>query len=230
MPRRAWLALLLYLAWQVPQQPAFTTLRSDGLDGASRAPRLPKASRASTRLLLRAEVGTTTRSPATGLGNSSEVVLEEWRVQPDGRFRGSLPDGLIVEIQGELIGPSDPGVLLGNNGVRYVLGQPAGEAPADAASSLEPESMDLRDKVLMGLAGLGAALGLAGAVANTNVLQPPGPVTKTNVTIIETWKTNAEGKTVKVIEKKVTKERSKPGSAPVVTETSSYTEKELRKR
>eukprot|EP00971_Amphidinium_carterae_P012171 239539-Amphidinium_carterae.5 len=224
LPAVVWLVLLLCLAClHGPSQPPFAVLWNH-LRGAPRTVANPRV-----RCQRHAQIGTTTRSPAAAgiAGNSSDVPLEQWRVQPDGRFRGSLADGVIIEIEAELVGPSDPGVLLGSNGVRYILGEPAGDAAKEQAAGL-----DLPSQAMLAVAGLAAALGLAGAVAtnSANMLQPPGPVTKTNVSIVETWKTNADGKTVKVIEKKVTKERTKPGTATVVTETNTRTEKELRKR
>jgi len=175
----------------------------------------------------KAEASASTSRTASGVANTSEILLEQWRVLPDGSFRGALQDGVVIEFQGELVGPSDPGIVVGKNGARYVLGQPATQLdqPVEDAGAVS-----VPNQVLLALAGLGAALGLAGAVANTSVLQPPGPVTKTNVTIVESRKTLPDGKTVKVIEKTVKREKTKPGSAPVVTETNTRTEKELRSR
>eukprot|EP00913_Durusdinium_trenchii_P007202 g6773.t1 len=51
------------------------------------------------------------------------------------------------------------------------------------------------------------------------------PVTRTNVTIVETKKTLPDGSTSKISERTVRPERNVPGKAPVVTERTTRTEK-----
>jgi len=170
-----------------------------------------------------------------------EQTLERWSLMPDGRFRGALRDGLIVEFEGTLLGPEDPGVVIGPGGVRYVLG----EAARNAATSLSSLPATIaRDSKTEGAAeityqvAMVAAAAVAGAIvavfAIPGVVQQPEvsssgvPVTRTNVTIVETRKTLPDGSQARVIDRTTRRERTVPGKAPVVTERTMRTEKVVR--
>jgi len=169
-----------------------------------------------------------------------DQVLEAWRLLPSGRFRGTLNNGLVVEFEGELVGPADPGVVLGPGGARYVLGRAAPEAPAvDSAEAAAGASggdawpAPAQPVLAAAAAAVGAALVLlaSGAVRLPVIGAPSpvdGPVTRTNVTIVETRRTLPDGSSAKIIDKTTRRERVVPGKAPVVSETTKRTEKVLR--
>ncbi|CAE7240103.1 unnamed protein product [Symbiodinium natans] len=136
---------------------------------------------------------------------TKEQLLEAWKLLPDGRFRGRLRSGVTVEFAGELVGPEDPGVVIGPKGVRYVLGE---AAAAPAAPKAEAESDSL---VKAAVAGAGAAIAavlafmvLPGMLQSSPVSGGAGsPVTRTNVTIVETKKTLPDGSTAKIVDRTV---------------------------
>lgn len=60
-----------------------------------------------------------------------EFVLEDWHLLPDGRFRGVLDNSLAVEFDGDIVGSTDPGVVIGPGGSRYLLGHMAPKVAED---------------------------------------------------------------------------------------------------
>jgi len=55
-------------------------------------------------------------------GCQRELVLEDWHLLPNGKFRGVLKNNLVVEFDGHIVGRADPGVVIGPRGSRYLLG------------------------------------------------------------------------------------------------------------
>ncbi|CAE7613432.1 unnamed protein product, partial [Symbiodinium sp. KB8] len=163
--------------------------------------------------------------------STKEQLLEAWKLLPDGRFRGKLSSGVMVEFRGELVGPEDPGVVIGPKGVRYVLGE---AAPTPAAPKEEAAGND--SLVKAAVAGAGAAVAavvaylvLPGMLQTSPVVSGSGsPVTRTNVTIVETKKTLPDGSTAKIVDRTVRRERNVPGKGPVVTERTTRTEKVVK--
>jgi len=175
--------------------------------------------------------------------SGEELLLTRWRLLPDGRFRGQLRDGLVIEFEGQLVGPTDPGVVLGPGGARYILGEaaPAGATTvgidAGAADTAgEPQQMGMA-QVAVAAATAATALVLAVLAASGSLQRPStallpfgneGPVTRTNVVTVETRKVLPDGSTTKVIDRTTRKERIVPGKAPVVTESTMRKEKVFR--
>jgi len=167
---------------------------------------------------------------------AKEQVLNFWYLLPNGRFRGQLEDGLVVEFDGTLVGPTDPGIVLGPGGVRYVLGNAQqGQVPSTepVASRSEDTQQGPPQFVLGAVAAVVAGLLLSSVsqwVPGNFIpgMAPAGPVTKTNVTIVETRKTLPDGSTARVVDKTTKRERIVPGQAPKVTERTVRTEKILR--
>jgi len=164
-----------------------------------------------------------------------EQVLNSWYLLSNGRFRGQLEDGLVVEFDGELLGPADPGIVLGPGGVRYVLGstQQEQETTATAAPRKEDAQQSPPQFVLGALAAALAAILLSSASqwVPSNLIPGPastGPVTKTNVTIVETRKTLPDGSLARIVDKTTKRERIVPGQAPKVSERTVRTEKILK--
>jgi len=167
-----------------------------------------------------------------------EQILEGWYVMKDGRFRGTLLDGLIVEFEGRLLGPQDPGVVVGPGGMRYVLGEAARNAATAQPWQDKPQSGFLPEGTLQiaVAAASAAAAAIIIVLGVTGMLQKPadsaspsaGPVTRTNVTIVETRKTMPDGSQARIIDRTTRRERTVPGKSPVVTEKITRTEKVLR--
>jgi len=65
--------------------------------------------------------------------------LDNWKLLPDGRFRGTLPDGLVVEFEGNIVGPEDPGIVTGPGGTRYVLGEAQKVGEVVTKDAVEPK-------------------------------------------------------------------------------------------
>lgn len=175
--------------------------------------------------------------------NAAPVELDRWRLLSDGRFRGVLPNGLVVEFEGEIVGPSDPGIVKGPGGERFLLGAVEGDQPAPAAkangpamSSTYSEGQEKGFGYTALVAAAAAVVTLIATLAGPAVLdqirgalpQQQGPVTRTNVTIVETRKTLADGTEARVVDRTTRRERIAPGKAPVVSERTTRTEKVLR--
>ncbi|CAL1160439.1 unnamed protein product, partial [Cladocopium goreaui] len=163
------------------------------------------------------------------VADTTEQLLEAWQLLPDGRFRGKLRSGLTVEFQGELVGPEDPGVVIGPRGTRYVLGE-AEKRREDAAelSEVALQSSGLWQVAAAAVAAVAAYLVLPAMMQASplaSFTSTSAPVTRTNVTIVETKKTLPDGSTAKISERTVRRERNVPGKAPVVTERTTRTEK-----
>lgn len=60
-----------------------------------------------------------------------ELVLEDWHLLPNGKFRGVLKNSLVVEFDGHIVGRADPGVVIGPRGSRYLLGVMKAKVTAD---------------------------------------------------------------------------------------------------
>jgi len=164
------------------------------------------------------------------VADTKEQLLEAWQLLPDGRFRGKLRSGITVEFQGELVGPEDPGVVIGPQGVRYVLGEavkPPAKPPTDVNDGME--SSTIWQVAAAAVAAVAAYLVLPGIMqASSGTFTTSSPVTRTNVTIVETKKTLPDGSTAKISERTVRRERNVPGKAPVVTERTTRTEKVVK--
>jgi len=165
------------------------------------------------------------------VADTKEQLLEAWQLLPDGRFRGKLRSGITVEFQGELVGPEDPGVVIGPQGVRYVLGEAVKRTPAEPTDVNDGflESSTIWQVAAAAVAAVAAYLVLPGIMqASSGTFTTSSPVTRTNVTIVETKKTLPDGSTAKISERTVRRERNVPGKAPVVTERTTRTEKVVK--
>eukprot|EP00435_Cladocopium_sp_Y103_P023879 s334_g5.t2 len=165
-------------------------------------------------------------------GRRSLQDSKAWQLLPDGRFRGRLRSGVTVEFQGELVGPEDPGVVIGPQGIRYVLGEAEKrrEDPAELPEVTALQSSGLWQVAAAAVAAVAAYLVLPGIMQASplaSFTSTSAPVTRTNVTIVETKKTLPDGSTAKISERTVRRERNVPGKAPVVTERTTRTEKEI---
>jgi len=152
---------------------------------------------------------------------------------PNGHFRGTLEDGLIVEFDGKLLGPHDPGIVIGPGGVRYVLGK------AKLSDSTEDVFEGMR-QLLMG--ALAAAVTLTVAVVErlgSGLSQRwpanhfPGTsstVIRTETTIVETRRTLPDGSQACTVEKVTKRTRSTPGKAPTEMQRKSRVEKILPRK
>mmetsp|Transcript_95950 Transcript_95950/g.222421 ORF Transcript_95950/g.222421 Transcript_95950/m.222421 type:complete len:244 (+) Transcript_95950:78-809(+) len=177
---------------------------------------------------------------------SEEQLLDSWRLLPNGRFRGQLQDGLVVEFEGELVGPQDPGIVLGPGGVRYALGDAGRDGTSSPTTGMDAAGVigatttqlgaDLVPVVAAAVASAVAAV-LTVFAASGSFQQSPasllaqvgeGPVTRTNVSIVETRRTLPDGTQAKIVDKTTRRERTVPGKAPVVTEQTTRTEKVVR--
>ncbi|CAJ1453070.1 unnamed protein product [Effrenium voratum] len=157
-------------------------------------------------------------------GTAELILVEAWRILPDGRFRGRLSCGTTVEFKGELVGPEDPGVVVGPGGVRYLLGQAGAPEPDEPAKA--SESNMWQAAAAAAVAAVAAFLVLPGLQSTASLMTSSGiPVTRTNITIVETTKVMPDGSKVKVKDQTTRRERSAPGKAPVVTERTIRTEK-----
>ncbi|CAK0880666.1 unnamed protein product [Prorocentrum cordatum] len=163
--------------------------------------------------------------PGTGGGRES------------GGLAGTTPDGLIVEFEGTIVGPKDPGIVIGPGGTRFVLGdaEKSAEVRSSAAGSDGNSGWGL-PQVAAAVSSVAVAVVLfltSGGLQNVpfvgNGLPPgSGPVTRTNITIVETRTKQDDGTSVKVTDKITRRERLVPGQAPRVTETTTRTEKILK--
>eukprot|EP00930_Biecheleria_cincta_P052074 TRINITY_DN37310_c0_g1_i1.p1 TRINITY_DN37310_c0_g1~~TRINITY_DN37310_c0_g1_i1.p1 ORF type:complete len:278 (+),score=40.53 TRINITY_DN37310_c0_g1_i1:114-947(+) len=173
-----------------------------------------------------------------GSSTTQELELENWRLLSNGNFKGEVKGGILVEFKGQLVGPSDPGIVIAPDGQRYVLGQAARSTNYEQTAS-ETKARDSDNSILQiavasaaaAVAGVAAYLVLPGLLQSSQTLQiaPSNvPMTRTNVTIVETRKTLPDGSTAKITDRTTRKERTAPGKAPVVTERTTRTEKVVR--
>lgn len=169
----------------------------------------------------------TTARLAASVEAKEDTLLQRWLLLPDGRFRGTLPTGLTVEFEGQLVGPSDPGIVLGPGGVRYVLGEAALPEAKAAFSSEDKETGQSPLQLVVAAVSAAVAAILATAVlpsvlqVASPVAELAGPVTKTNVTIVETRRTLPDGSQEKVIDRTTRREKLIPGKPPSVQTTRS---------
>lgn len=174
-----------------------------------------------------------------GSNTTQEQELENWQLLSNGCFKGRLNGGLVVEFKGELVGPSDPGIVIGPDGQRYALGQPArninDEETATETKARAPDSSLLQIAVASAAAAVAAVaayLVLPGLLQSSQTPQiaPSSnvPITRTNVTIVETKKTLPDGSTARITDRTTRKERTAPGKPSVVTERTTRTEKVVR--
>eukprot|EP00931_Biecheleriopsis_adriatica_P012379 TRINITY_DN113510_c0_g1_i2.p1 TRINITY_DN113510_c0_g1~~TRINITY_DN113510_c0_g1_i2.p1 ORF type:complete len:252 (-),score=41.79 TRINITY_DN113510_c0_g1_i2:68-823(-) len=166
---------------------------------------------------------------------AAEVELNDWELLQDGRFRGKLKDGLVVEFEGQLLGPADPGIVVGPGGVRYVLGEaaPSPSVQKEATQGSRPDwqayiTAAASAAIIAAAASVLLPVLLQGSPLTPTASSSTTPVTRTNVTIVETRKTLPDGATAKITDRTVRKERVSPGKAPVVTERTTRTEKVVR--
>eukprot|EP00929_Paragymnodinium_shiwhaense_P002046 TRINITY_DN10223_c0_g1_i2.p1 TRINITY_DN10223_c0_g1~~TRINITY_DN10223_c0_g1_i2.p1 ORF type:complete len:225 (+),score=52.69 TRINITY_DN10223_c0_g1_i2:84-758(+) len=179
-----------------------------------------------------------------------EQRLNDWRILPNGAFRGKLPTGLVIEFEGQIVGATEPGVVLGPAGSRYILGTRALDSKEgnDAASTftqftsggVQMPDISSTDGLLKAIGALVAAVASATAavtVASSVATSVPvfvqsnvppalggGAVTKTNVTVVETKRTLPDGTLEKIVDKTTRREKIRPGKAPLVTETTKRTD------
>ncbi|CAJ1373077.1 unnamed protein product, partial [Effrenium voratum] len=150
-------------------------------------------------------------------GTAELILVEEF-------VRSLTSCGTTVEFKGELVGPEDPGVVVGPGGVRYLLGQAGAPEPDEPAKA--SESNMWQAAAAAAVAAVAAFLVLPGLQSTASLMTSSGiPVTRTNITIVETTKVMPDGSKVKVKDQTTRRERSAPGKAPVVTERTIRTEK-----
>jgi len=175
-------------------------------------------------------VGSERAQPGSTVREDGQL-LQSWKLLKDGRFRGTLPDGLVVEFEGEIVGPQDPGVVLGPDGVRYILGETDKRGDIDAGGPEGSGSPNLVVAVVSAVAATVLALTVLPGVLQRGaaMLSPSeGPVTRTYVTIVESRKTLPDGAEARVIDKTTRRERTVPGKAPVVSEQTKRTERVIK--
>eukprot|EP00419_Tripos_fusus_P012624 CAMPEP_0172658654 /NCGR_PEP_ID=MMETSP1074-20121228/2909_1 /TAXON_ID=2916 /ORGANISM="Ceratium fusus, Strain PA161109" /LENGTH=187 /DNA_ID=CAMNT_0013473979 /DNA_START=302 /DNA_END=865 /DNA_ORIENTATION=+ len=165
---------------------------------------------------------------------TKEHVLQSWRILPNGHFRGTLEDGLIVEFAGELLGPKDPGTVIGPGGIRYVLGK------AKISDSKEDILEGMRQLTMRALAAAATATVAVIERLDFGLLQrwpanyfsgvSSTSVIKTETTIVETRRTLPDGSQACTVDKVTKKTRSIPGRAPTETSRKTRVEKILPRK
>lgn len=173
-----------------------------------------------------------------GATTTEEQELENWQLLSNGCFKGELKGGIVVEFMGELVGPSDPGIVIGPGGQRYILGQASRTTTNNEKAASETAQASDNSLVQIVVASAAAAVAavaaylvLPGLLQSSQTQIAPSsnvPITRTNVTIVETKKTLPDGSTAKITDRTTRKERTVPGKAPVVTERTTRTEKVVR--